>query len=178
MSTSENLTLKEVLNKAGASALRGGTAGACAMGANVACLMWMRTTVSDRLAEWRTVDCRLKMIGEKRYSSDKDTLSLMRKNRKEWTEPKQRMKRKWRSHFCILYKHLSHLWPIYCMISSTWITGKLPIQKRSIIPRCIENVICRWRSPSFLPWSASCPIPGTPFSFRRHCRKYWSTNTP
>jgi hypothetical protein len=51
MSTSENLTLKEVLNKAGASALRGGTAGACAMGANVACLMWMRTTVSDRLAE-------------------------------------------------------------------------------------------------------------------------------
>jgi hypothetical protein len=46
MSTSENLTLKEVLNKAGASALRGGTAGACAMGANVACLMWMRTTVN------------------------------------------------------------------------------------------------------------------------------------
>ena len=39
------LTMSEVMNKAAASALRGGTAGACAMGANVACLMWMRTTV-------------------------------------------------------------------------------------------------------------------------------------
>ena len=36
------------MNKAAASAVRGGTAGACAMGANVACLMWMRTTVSAR----------------------------------------------------------------------------------------------------------------------------------
>ncbi len=39
-------TFKEVLDKAAKSAVRGGTAGACAMGANVACLMWMRTTVS------------------------------------------------------------------------------------------------------------------------------------
>jgi hypothetical protein len=30
--------------------VRGGTAGAVAMGANVACLMWMRTTVSIRTA--------------------------------------------------------------------------------------------------------------------------------
>lgn len=41
------LTFREVLNKAAASAARGGIAGACAMGANVACLMWMRTTVSS-----------------------------------------------------------------------------------------------------------------------------------
>lgn len=46
MSKSENLSFNEVINKAAASAVRGGTAGACAMGANVACLMWMRTTVS------------------------------------------------------------------------------------------------------------------------------------
>jgi hypothetical protein len=39
-------TFSEIMNKAGASALRGGTAGAVAMGANVACLMWMRTTVN------------------------------------------------------------------------------------------------------------------------------------
>jgi hypothetical protein len=39
-------TFEEVMNKAAASAIRGGTAGAVAMGANVACLMWMRTTVS------------------------------------------------------------------------------------------------------------------------------------
>lgn len=39
-------TFKEIMDKAAASALRGGTAGACAMGANVACLMWMRTTIN------------------------------------------------------------------------------------------------------------------------------------
>jgi hypothetical protein len=39
-------TFNEIMNKAAASAVRGGTAGAVAMGANVACLMWMRTTVS------------------------------------------------------------------------------------------------------------------------------------
>jgi len=44
--TNEPLQWNEVLNKAAASAMRGGTAGACAMGANVACLMWMRTTVN------------------------------------------------------------------------------------------------------------------------------------
>lgn len=40
------LSFQDVLNKAAKSAMRGGTAGACAMGANVACLMWMRTTVN------------------------------------------------------------------------------------------------------------------------------------
>jgi len=43
---SEPQTFNEIMNKAAASALRGGVAGAAAMGANVACLMWMRTTVS------------------------------------------------------------------------------------------------------------------------------------
>jgi len=42
----EALTFNEVMNKAAASALRGGTAGAVAMFANVGCLMWMRTTVN------------------------------------------------------------------------------------------------------------------------------------
>ena len=48
-------TFQEVLNKAGKSAMRGGTAGAVAMGANVACLMWMRTTVSH-LRKWICFD--------------------------------------------------------------------------------------------------------------------------
>jgi hypothetical protein len=39
-------TFNEIMNMATASAVRGGTAGAVAIGANVACLMWMRTTVS------------------------------------------------------------------------------------------------------------------------------------
>ncbi|CAB9512143.1 Mitochondrial carrier protein [Seminavis robusta] len=39
-------TFNEIMAKASASALRGGLAGAAAMGANVACLMWMRTTVN------------------------------------------------------------------------------------------------------------------------------------
>ena len=41
----EVLTTRQVFDKAAASALRGGTAGAVAMGANVGCLMWLRTTV-------------------------------------------------------------------------------------------------------------------------------------
>jgi hypothetical protein len=43
---SEQASFREIMNKSAASAMRGGTAGAIAMGANVACLMWMRTTVS------------------------------------------------------------------------------------------------------------------------------------
>lgn len=39
-------TFNEIMDKAAKSALRGGVAGAAAMGANVACLMWMRTTVN------------------------------------------------------------------------------------------------------------------------------------
>ena len=43
-------TFSEIMNKSAASAIRGGTAGALAMGANVAALMWMRTTVSFKLS--------------------------------------------------------------------------------------------------------------------------------
>ena len=39
------LSFGEILEKSAASAARGGIAGACAMGANVAALMWIRTTV-------------------------------------------------------------------------------------------------------------------------------------
>jgi len=39
-------TFSEIMNKSAKSAIRGGTAGAVAMGANVAALMWMRTTVN------------------------------------------------------------------------------------------------------------------------------------
>lgn len=56
------LTFNEVLNKAGASALRGGTAGACAMGANVACLMWMRTTVNFQYRTGTTFPVALKTL--------------------------------------------------------------------------------------------------------------------
>ena len=41
------LTLREILDKSAASAFRGGVAGAFAMGANVAALMWIRTTVCN-----------------------------------------------------------------------------------------------------------------------------------
>jgi hypothetical protein len=37
--TKPKASFKEIMQKAGASAVRGGTAGAVAMGANVACLM-------------------------------------------------------------------------------------------------------------------------------------------
>jgi hypothetical protein len=42
----KKLSISEILNNARKSAIRGGTAGAAAMGANVACLMWLRTTVN------------------------------------------------------------------------------------------------------------------------------------
>lgn len=42
----KDLTFKEIMSKSAKSAARGGTAGAVAMGANVAALMWMRTTVN------------------------------------------------------------------------------------------------------------------------------------
>ena len=49
----ETVSFREVLDKASASAIRGGTAGAVAMGANVACLMWLRTTVcQETLSSW------------------------------------------------------------------------------------------------------------------------------
>jgi hypothetical protein len=38
-------SIGEILDKAAKSAMRGGTAGAVAMGLNVGALMWMRTTV-------------------------------------------------------------------------------------------------------------------------------------
>jgi hypothetical protein len=43
------LTMGQVLEKAAASAAKGGIAGACAMGANVAALMWIRTAVRAQL---------------------------------------------------------------------------------------------------------------------------------
>jgi hypothetical protein len=42
----KQLSFGEIMDKAAKSAMRGGTAGAVAMGANVAALMWMRTTIN------------------------------------------------------------------------------------------------------------------------------------
>ena len=47
-------TFKEIMEKASKSAIRGGTAGAVAMGLNVGALMWMRTTV--RLCIYRVYE--------------------------------------------------------------------------------------------------------------------------
>ena len=41
----KELSAFEILDKAAQSAMRGGAAGAVAMGLNVGALMWMRTTV-------------------------------------------------------------------------------------------------------------------------------------
>ena len=41
----KELSTFEILDKAAQSAMRGGAAGAVAMGLNVGALMWMRTTV-------------------------------------------------------------------------------------------------------------------------------------
>ena len=44
--TQQPPTLRDILDKSAAAALRGGTAGAVAMGANIGCLMWLRTTIN------------------------------------------------------------------------------------------------------------------------------------
>lgn len=65
MSTEEKKptpSFKEVMQKAGASAMRGGTAGAVAMGANVACLMWMRTTINYQYRNGTTFPTALRTL--------------------------------------------------------------------------------------------------------------------
>lgn len=46
MGEEKQLSFREIMDKSAKSAVRGGTAGAAAMGANVACLMWLRTTIN------------------------------------------------------------------------------------------------------------------------------------
>mmetsp|Transcript_14955 Transcript_14955/g.43133 ORF Transcript_14955/g.43133 Transcript_14955/m.43133 type:complete len:291 (+) Transcript_14955:111-983(+) len=58
----EPLSFSDVMKKASASAIRGGTAGAVAMGANVACLMWMRTTVNYQYRNGTTFPQALRAI--------------------------------------------------------------------------------------------------------------------
>jgi len=55
-------SMNVILNKAAKSAIRGGTAGAAAMGANVACLMWMRTTVNFQYRNGTTFPTALKTL--------------------------------------------------------------------------------------------------------------------
>lgn len=66
MSTSSKtetpLTFREVLDKASKSAFRGGISGAAAMGANVACLMWMRTTVNYQYRNGTTFPTALRTL--------------------------------------------------------------------------------------------------------------------
>jgi len=56
------LSFNEILTKASNSALRGGLAGACAMGANVACLMWMRTTINYQYRNGTTFPVALRTL--------------------------------------------------------------------------------------------------------------------
>jgi len=56
------LTAAQVLDKAAKSAVRGGTAGALAMGANVAALMWMRTTINYQYRNGTTFPVALRTL--------------------------------------------------------------------------------------------------------------------
>ena len=49
------LSFREVLDKSAASAMRGGIAGGIAMGANVAALMWIRTTVCSSICQYEAI---------------------------------------------------------------------------------------------------------------------------
>jgi len=56
------LSFPQILRQALKSALAGGTAGAAAMGANVACLMWLRTTVNYQYRNGTTFPTALRAI--------------------------------------------------------------------------------------------------------------------
>lgn len=58
----QQLSVNDILNKAAKSAIRGGTAGALAMGANVGCLMWMRTTINFQYRNGTTFPTALKTL--------------------------------------------------------------------------------------------------------------------
>ena len=49
------LSFRQVLDKSAASAMRGGIAGGIAMGANVAALMWIRTTVCSSIRQYEAI---------------------------------------------------------------------------------------------------------------------------
>jgi len=55
-------TFGEIMNKAAASAFRGGIAGAAAMGANVGALMWMRTTINYQYRNGTTFPVALRTL--------------------------------------------------------------------------------------------------------------------
>jgi len=55
-------SFSDVMAKAGKSALRGGTAGALAMGANVGALMWMRTTINYQYRNGTTFPVALRTL--------------------------------------------------------------------------------------------------------------------
>jgi len=61
-SVQQPLTVNEVLSKAAKSAIRGGTAGALAMGANVGALMWMRTTINYQYRNGTTFPVALRTL--------------------------------------------------------------------------------------------------------------------
>mmetsp|Transcript_33413 Transcript_33413/g.61344 ORF Transcript_33413/g.61344 Transcript_33413/m.61344 type:complete len:289 (-) Transcript_33413:351-1217(-) len=61
-STETKPTFKEILDKASASAVRGGTAGAVAMFLNVGALMWMRTTVNYQYRNGTTFPVALRTL--------------------------------------------------------------------------------------------------------------------
>lgn len=58
----KQLTLGEIFDKAAKSAFRGGIAGAAAMGTNVACLMWMRTTINYQYRNGTTFPTALRAL--------------------------------------------------------------------------------------------------------------------
>ena len=65
-------TFSEIMNKSAKSAIRGGTAGAVAMGANVAALMWMRTTVSRQKSTSKSQSNRIQAnFGDERTTRHK-----------------------------------------------------------------------------------------------------------
>lgn len=156
-------SFNEIMKKASASAIRGGTAGACAMGANVACLMWMRTTVSCDVMTW------FKNHQNELYSSHARCHCWCSSHHDEVNQCCMRTDHHEGHDAVEILCHFVLTCPVQTFLN---LTGELSIQKRSIFSSSSQNSLCRWWYSSFLPWSTPCFVSGTSISLWRYCSKY------
>lgn len=177
-STSEQkqpLTFREVMSKAAASAARGGTAGAVAMGANVACLMWMRTTVRKYISMW------LMPCGVLKFGAERRILCFRKENRVCCSFVVGSMS------FCacaffgcstsifidfsIVFSHWL-LWSC-CMNCSFVHLGELPISQWNHLPSSFACIVRRWRYSPILQGCSSCLDSRPIVAIWRYRRKHW-----
>jgi hypothetical protein len=145
----EQLSFGEIMRKASASAVRGGTAGAVAMGANVFALMWMRTTV--RFGCCGRGPCARRSSGRLLTRFGIFLSFFVRK------------------YFSLRWAHSF----ILCLfVIAFLLPGQLPVPERDDVPRRPPDLVRRRGHSSLLPGPPPGAGAGTFKSVRRHGRQH------